>query len=330
MKIVTAKLIRTMTVLAALILSVDGMAAIPYPNELFQNDDLLDLTQFGEHFESHFAEQDDSGISAKYDMRRKIDRHTIDQQNPMFALNAIGKVTAAKVTEGNPGFVESAKSEENRAWGTGFMISPCHMITDYHVVCEKELYNGKKICKNDETLKSKSANFSFGENSDGSDFKKRVTGKVIASNQSLDYAIVQIDSLKNSPEEISFIMPNFRDISVINNQISLGAGYPIQSLNENSHKLYGMKARLNAKSMFINGKITFTPGNSGSPTLYTKNGRLSASGLLSSSSTDSNGKPSLNKSVEIIGFPSIGRDLNINNPSVFKDIVSSIKSGRCN
>lgn len=330
MKIVTAKLVRVMTVLAALIVSAEGMAAIPYPNELFQNDDLLDLTQFGEHFESHFAEMDDSGISAKYDMRRKIDRHTIDPQNPMFALHAIGKVTTAKITEGSPGFVESTKSEENRAWGTGFMISPCHMITNNHGVCERELYNGKKICKNDETLNGKSANFSFGENSDGSDFKRRVTGKVIAADESLDYAIVQIDSLKNTPDEVPFIMPNFRDISVINNQISLGAGYPIQSLNENSHKLYGMKARLNAKSMFINGKITFTPGNSGSPTLYTKNGRLSASGLLNSSSTDSNGKPSLNKSVEIIGFPSIGRDININNPNVFKDIVSSIKSGRCN
>lgn len=330
MKIVTAKMIRVMTVLAALIVSAEGMAAIPYPNELFQNDDLLDLTQFGEHFESHFDEMDDDGISAKYDMRRKMDRNTIDPQNPMFALNAIGKVTAAKVTEGSPGFVESAKSEENRAWGTGFMISPCHMITNYHVVCEKELYNGKKICKNDETLKSKSANFSFGENSDGSDFNKRVTGKVITSDQGLDYAIVQIDSLKNSPNEVPFIMPNFRDISVINNQISLGAGYPIQSLDENSHKLYGMKARLTSESMFVNGKITFTPGNSGSPTLYTKNGRLSASGLLISSSTDSNGKPSLNRSVNIIGFPGIAKNLNVNNPNVFKDIVSSIKSGRCN
>lgn len=163
------------------------MAAAPAPEELVKQNNLLDLTSFDPRLERLYNELDDSGENAKYDLRRKIDRHMIPPNNPMFALHALGKVTAAKVTEGQPGFDQSTRAEEVRKWGTGFMISPCHMMTNHHVVCEHELVNGKKQCKSNEHVNGKPVNFSFGENSDGTDFEKRVTGHVIATNKSFDY-----------------------------------------------------------------------------------------------------------------------------------------------
>lgn len=280
MKTLTVTKIQILMFLTILVLGVEGMAAGACPNELFKGDNVLNLQEFAKDLEENFTKLADDKINAKYDMRRKITRHTIESNDPMIGLHAIGKVTAAKVTEGNPGFENSTKEEESKAWGTGFMISSCHMITNNHVVCEKEVVNGKKVCKRNENLKGKSANFSFGENGTGTDFEKRVTGNVIASDESLDYAIVRIDSFRNNDEFIPYIPPNFNDISKINNLVSLGAGYPAQSRGENNHKLYGMKAKLTADNIYIDGKMTFTPGNSGSPTLYVDESGLRASGLF--------------------------------------------------
>ncbi|MEK6772622.1 MAG: serine protease [Bdellovibrionota bacterium] len=329
MKTLTVTKIQILMFLTTLVLSVEGVAAVPCPNELFKGDNVLNLQEFGRHLEENFDKLDDDKINAKFDMRRKVTRHTIESNNPMIGLHAIGKVTAAKVAEGNPGFENSTKEEENKAWGTGFMISPCHMITNNHVVCEKEVVNGKKVCKRNENLKGKAANFSFGENETGSDFEKRVTGNVVASDEGLDYAIVRIDSFRNNDEFIPYIPPNFNNISKINDLISLGAGYPAQSRNEDNHKLYAMKAKLTAGDTNINGKMTFTPGNSGSPTMYIDKGVLFASGLFNSSLNDSQGKPALNKSITIVGFPKIGNSLMKNNPKILNEITNSLKTGRC-
>jgi S1-C subfamily serine protease len=177
------------------------MATVPVPDELVKQDNLLDLSYLDRSLEILFDQMDSNTENSKYDLRRKIDRHTIPSANPMFLLHAIGKVTAANVAEGKSGFEQSTKAEENRAWGTGFMISPCHMITNNHVVCEKELINGRSVCIRNESLKGKSINFSFGENSEGTDFEKRVTGNVIASDEGLDYALIRIDSLKDFKRE---------------------------------------------------------------------------------------------------------------------------------
>ena len=144
----------------------DAVAVVPVPEELVKGDNVLDLTTLDPRLEQLFKEMDDEKLNAKYDLRRKIDRHTIDSRSPMFALHAIGKVTAAKVKEGQPGFEQSARAEENRAWGTGFMFTPCHMMTNHHVVCEKQTIKGHKVCKGNEAINimGKSANFSFGEN----------------------------------------------------------------------------------------------------------------------------------------------------------------------
>jgi hypothetical protein len=99
------------------------MLTIPVPEQLVKEDNLLDLTHFDLAVEKLFYEMDAEGKNARYDLRRKIDRYTIPISNPMFALHAIGKVTKAITTEGNPGFESSVKKEENRAWGTGFKNS---------------------------------------------------------------------------------------------------------------------------------------------------------------------------------------------------------------
>lgn len=330
MKNLTSTKTQMMMILAVLILSAKAIAAVPCPNAMFRNDNILNLKEFSSHLEGLYNELDESGENAKYDMRRKIDRQNLDLNDPMFALHAIGKVTAAKVTEGKPGFEKSTKAEENKSWGTGFMISPCHMITNQHVVCEKELVNGKYICKKNEVLNGKSSNFSFGENDNGTDFEKRVTGNIVASDESLDYAIVKIHSLKNTDEAIPYILPNFWNIAEINNSVSLGAGYPAQSLGVDSHKLHGMKAKMRTANSYVQGRMTFTPGNSGSPTLYLKNNLLTASGLFNKYSFDSHGEAVLNSSPRIVGLPAIGSDLKLKNRSVLDDVIKSFQTGQCN
>ena len=329
MKTLTVTKIQILMFLTILVLRVEGMAAVACPNELFKGDNVLNLQEFAKDLEENFDKLAGDKINAKYDMRRKVTRHTIESNDPMIGLHAIGKVTAAKVTEGNPGFENSTKEEENKAWGTGFMISPCHMITNNHVVCEKEVVNGKKVCKRDENLKGKLANFSFGENETGTDFEKRVTGKVVASDEGLDYAIVRIDSFRKNDEFIPYIPPSFRNISKINDLISLGAGYPAQSRNEDNHKLYAMKAKLTADNTYIDGKMTFTPGNSGSPTMHIDNGVLRASGLFHKYYNDLKGKPSLNSNPDIVGFPAIGSNLKQKNQKILNEITESLKYGRC-
>jgi Trypsin-like peptidase domain len=306
-----------------------GIAAIPVPEELVEQDSLLDLTYLNMRIENLYDEIDEGGSSAKYDLRRRIDRHTIPPSSPMFALHAIGKVTAAKITERKITF-ELIKAEENKTWGTGFMISPCHMITNYHVVCHRESVNGQKpTCKEHENVDGKPINFSFGENSDGTDFEKRVRGQVIAADTSLDYAVVRIASLVKNHEIIPYIPANFSDISRIKNSVSLSVGYPVQSIHENSHKLYGMKARLTPGKSYMNGKMTATPGDSGSPTLYLHGDVLVASGLVSDTDVNSEGKPIINRTPHILILPIIGRDLKDKNPSVLKEVTISMSSGRC-
>jgi ankyrin repeat protein len=285
------------------------------PKGVCDREDVFDLTKFNPLCEELYDLSD--GGNARFDMRQKLHRHQIPVKDPMFALHAIGKVTAAKVKEGQPGFEQSAKAEENRAWGTGFMFSPCHMMTNHHVVCEKQTINGHKVCKPNEAINiiGKSANFSFGENEDGSDFAMRVTGTVVASNWSYDYAVIRIEPVKSEP--VPYILSNFGNISVIDNAISLGVGHPVQSLGPASHKIYGMKARLKGGDMDVNGPITFTPGNSGSPTLYLHNNSLLvASGIFHGYSNDDKGNPLINREPAITSMPAVGRDLKSDLPPI--------------
>ncbi len=327
--VTTLKLIIVFLVISLLVNS-NAMSSTPCPHALFQGDNVLDLSTFGKHLEELYDLRDSKNVNAQYDVRRKIDRKNIDSNDPMFALHAIGKVTLSTTKLGDSNFEQSSKAAENKAWGTGFMISPCHMITNYHVVCEKiTLPNGKKVCNTKELVLNKSANFSFGENENGSDFAMRVTGKVVAFHTTQDYAIVRIDSLKNNEENIPYIYPNFSNISEINSKVSLGAGYPISSTKENNHKIYAMKAKLQDKGYFVDGKMTFTPGNSGSPTVYLKDNALVASGLFNKYSNDSNGQPSLNTKTTVISMPTIGASLREKNSQIYQEISTALTAGVC-
>lgn len=311
-------------------LIINGLAVVPVPDELVKDDNVLDLTTLDPRLEQLFKEMDDEKLNAKYDLRRKIDRHNIDPRSPMFALHAIGKVTAAKVKEGQSGFEQSARAEENRAWGTGFMFTPCHMMTNHHVVCEKQVINGRKVCKGNEAINimGRSANFSFGENEDGSDFAMRVTGIVVASQDDLDYAVLRIESLRS--ELVPYISPNFSNISNINNSISLGAGHPAQSLGPASHKIYGMKARLKDLGHYVHGGITSTAGNSGSPTVYLHDqSTIVVSGLMSKSEKDHKGKSLINSEPSITSMPTIGKDLRSRHGKVFDEIKQALTDGQC-
>jgi hypothetical protein len=90
-----------------------------------------------------------------------------------------------------------------------------------------------------------------------------------------------------------------------------------------------MKARLTGDNKRIDGKMSFTPGNSGSPTLYIHGGVLVASGLFNTSYNDRHGNPSLNKSPFIIGFPMIGSHLNKKYAASFNEVREAHKLGRC-
>lgn len=119
----------------------------PCPQDLFLSDDVYDLTKVHELQMKYYAENDPATGDAKYDCRRKIDRQQFKNTDVLYSLNAIGKVTLPSPKEEQLGFVESVKDQENRSWGTGFTISPCHMITNNHVICDREIVNGKSICK---------------------------------------------------------------------------------------------------------------------------------------------------------------------------------------
>ncbi len=327
--------IKALVMIATLFVSTEVLAAGPCPNEIFGNDNILDLTAIKNELEQSKAydEMDETQENAKYDLRRKVDRQNIQENDPMYALNAIGKVTAATIKEGEKGFTNFVKEEEKKSWGTGFMISPCHMITNHHVVCEKEKVNGKNICKSSGKV-NKHANFSFGENDNGTDFRNRLTGEVIESDSNLEYAIVKIGPVKNEKGEISdkkipFLLPNFKSVSGLNQVVSAGGGYPAQSSNQNNHKMYAMKSVLSPNGARLEGKITFTPGNSGSPTYYLDGGRLWASGIAAEVGFDSNGDAKINSKPRMINFPTIKDDLIQKNPTLLKEIVSSIKSGQC-
>jgi hypothetical protein len=242
MKNLTAKTIQTMIALVVFVVSATSFATEPLPYALFQGDDVLNLHQFGKYLEERFDEMDNERSNAKYDMRRMVDRNNIDNAHPMRILQAIGKVTKPQGPEDTRDFQKDPKSFENKSWSTGTMISPYHMITNKHAVCNRELRaDGKKRCIKTENLIGKEIHFSFGEKKDGSDFDKRVTGKVIASNSREDVAIVRIDSLKDV-KDVPYVRPNFsaQDFQNLNDNVCLGAGFPIQSKNESNHKIYAI------------------------------------------------------------------------------------------
>jgi len=279
------------------------------PDSAFVDDEVLDLTTLSANLEKYY----DDG----YDVRREIDRSKIQPNDPMYALNGIGKVTVVKSVEGQQDFENSVRSQEQSSWGTGFLISPCHMITNHHVVSKTE-----------QNIVGRKMNFSFGENNTGSDFNARSTGQVVGSNKQLDYAIVKISSLKNK-KNVPFLFPNFSNIDSLNTKISLGAGFPVKSKGNKSHKIFGMKSELYEASGYINGAMTITPGNSGSPMMYAQSNRLIASGLAVGGGQDSNGVRELNSTKRILGLPEVGIDLNEKSPALFDEIRKSIATGQC-
>jgi len=260
------------------------------------------------------------------DVRCEIDRSLIKPNDPMYNLHAIGKVTAAKLVNGQPGYVESVKQQENSSWGTGFMISPCHMLTNYHVVSSTE-----------KAIKGKSVNFSFGDA--GLDFKTRITGRVVASgdyltsaNKSSDWAVVKFDSLKNA-KSVPYIFPYFRIVNNINKNISLTAGYPVRSQGEKTHKIFGMKSVLTSvDTYYMTGKVVITAGNSGSPAAMEidENGMLMANGLVAGNQKFLNGGDVINGKKEIISLGIIKNQiLNSTDSYLMKEIGNAIGAGSC-
>ena len=152
----TSKLILTLT-----IVQIIWNVAHACVESALASEDVLDLTKFSSELEADFA-------SGKCDIRKEVVIPT-NENDPMWNLNAIGKVTRIGegygVEESNPQFEQRTRIEENKAWGTGTMISPCHMITNYHVVTKTKKALNKKV------------NFSYG--STGDNFKFRKTGTVI-------------------------------------------------------------------------------------------------------------------------------------------------------
>lgn len=269
------------------------------------------------------------------DTRVRYNRATIDSDSPYFGAQGIGKVTSSTVDVNSTKLSisvvrEAFIQEENSKFGTGFLVSPCHMITNYHVICD---HDGEKICKEHEEVLHKSVNFSFFENKHGTDYRERVTGKVSFADQEADYAIVQIDSLKKK-SNVPFLTPDFNKVSNIDDVTSWTGGYNVRSLGEKNSHLYGMKAKLKRIGPYIyasQGNIIITNGNSGGPTMHLDRTGLTASGILSDSAMeDKDGLVSVAKGVPTItSLTAIGNDLHANAPELYQYMLNAIHARRC-
>ncbi|MEQ1848793.1 MAG: hypothetical protein ABL983_24845 [Nitrospira sp.] len=118
------KIIRALAVVVSVLLTGEGMAAEkPAPKEFREalshltEFDLGRLKEFEKRQDEYYQKKD--GEYAKYDFRTEIQQTTTDPTDPWFDLNAKGQIYNDKY---------------KRYAGGGNMISPCHMLTAYHVV----------------------------------------------------------------------------------------------------------------------------------------------------------------------------------------------------
>lgn len=308
----TAKLILTLTISQFL-----GTFAHACLDSALASEDVLDLSKFSTELEAAFS-------SGKCDLRKEVVIPT-NENDPMWNLNAIGKVTRVGtgygVPESDATFEARTRIEENKAFGTGTMISPCHMITNHHVVSQTENAMGKQV------------NFSYG--STGKDFKFRKTGTVIDAGAYLeggiekDWVIVKLDKPVLG-KKVPFIIPDFRDPRKTGfyNTVNLFVGTPgSRSVNENQFKLYGAKAKATGSQFDMSAKVDMTPGNSGTLALaLNPNYGLVASGINAKGSFDRNNHDVLGFEARPVTLHSIAKRMN---PSVVRNIVSSIKNNSC-
>lgn len=309
-------------------------ATEPFPYSLFPDDDILNLEHFSKDLEKRFDEKNAFG-EAKYNMLREVDRSKIALHNPMFNLHAIGKVTI-----GDASGVESLEAIENINYGTGTMISPCHMITNRHVVCTKVMRDGKNACVKNENILGKSVNFSYGEDPKTKKPLGRTVGIVVAQDPELDFAIARIDSLKDK-SNVPYVVPAFKGSSIFNDSVCIGVGFPLASRDESNARPYGTKSKITEKiderggHWRIDAKMTLLPGMSGMLPicLYrdgdSPEGRLIAAGIANSSDNDISGNPSLNADVNIFSFREIGSHLKAFDNGIYTEIRKAIVAGKC-
>lgn len=302
---------------------------LPAPSDFVAGDDLYDLSTMNDARQAELYRENYPGTTyAKYDLRRKLPRHHLKETDPMYALNAIGKVTAVTSTVDDANFESSVKGQENKGWGTGFMISPCHMITNHHVVCDREVVNGIKNCTENKNLNGKKVNFSYGENTDGNDYLGRTTGQILTSNKRIDYAIVKI---KTNDRKIPFLIPDFEPESFDDNMIAMVPGYAGEYHWSESHRPVGMKSRLsyNNTGHYLIGEYSSSPGMSGSPAVIIKNKRLTVIGQHIATLPNEKKEYPLSGKRSMFSFSAIRDDLMRVNIDLYSEINQAVSSGKC-
>jgi len=262
--------------------------------------------------------------------RTTDERVAVDRNSEEFKqLNAIGVVTHTKQS----------------FMGTGFMVSPCLMLTNNHVAYDRH--------EKETPVLGKELYFSVGQTgSKTRPFKyQKVNGKVIEFNSdydgstqstNFDWALVKVDKVKDENEnlvnlgdKIGFIKIAQISIQTMVKQKKLvTAGYPgMKVVKENYSKLYAdLNCKIYAESAFgyVDHNCQATGGQSGSPILAKgKDGNLYAVSMISGMAKTNDGLDRANDSKNSkvsVAFDS-GKDFNFVTEG--DKIVAAIKANKC-
>ena len=263
---------------------------------------------------------------------RTIDeRVAIDRNSAEFKqLNAIGVITHAK----------------QQKIGTGFMVSPCLMLTNNHVVYvdpEKETpVLGKDLYFSVGQTGSKTRPFKY----------QKVKGKVIDFNSeyngsiqatSFDWALVKVDKVKDENENLVNLGDKVGFLKIaqaspermVKQKRLITAGYPgIKAvINENYANIY---ADLNCKIYgstpfgYVEHTCQATGGQSGSPILAKgKDGNLYAVSMISGGAKTNDGLDRTMDSKNSKTSISFHSGSNYNYVTEGDKIVASINANKC-
>ncbi|MGZ3745301.1 MAG: trypsin-like serine peptidase [Pseudobdellovibrionaceae bacterium] len=223
-----------------------------------------------------------------------------------------------------------------KGWGSGFLVSPCLVLTNLHVLYETE---------NSKTPRSE-AEFSVGQTGSAKNpfLKTLIPGKVVAKGDykgkehgestNGDWAVIKLSqSVGNS---VGYIKLYQMSLEAMNNRPVMTAGFPAAMMNDGKDfsQMYGdNKCKILGFSVFgyIFHTCQVTPGHSGGPLLATspKDGKLYAIGMVGDGAPGSTGmdrSEDPDKANIAVAFDS-GKEFGV--VSDGDKIVAAIKANKC-
>lgn len=296
-----------LVILTALVSNTESWAVKPCPTNVC-TDSILDLTQFNEDLSNQYFIRRING-QAEYDLRQEIDLSRVHLNDPMYALNALGRVFNRK---------------KNAYVGSGYLISPCHVLTVHHNIEQDYV----------DIPKETEVGFSYGQNDKNPDeFLWHVKGRVVVDDPIEDYTILKIDSLRGKVNTL-FLERLKTEDTTLENHICLSVGYPIlHSKSGNLNKSFGMKSRFTSddEALYIHGNINLSHGDSGGGVVCVdlREKKLKSVGLHQSIETYQFGASLLNGARRTMANEHIYRELSERYPAVMKEITAAVLTKRC-